>query len=145
MSESPVRPREKVHPLTRAVEPNDPMALHGFEVPGDSELMFRMLVEEFARMGHGCESIMAMFRDPEYQVPHGLWQLYGDEDTQRRLADVLAQCGVLRTTVEFTNNVAVHDLEIPEHLQTEEEPATTERGDAAASVDPQHVGNSSQP
>jgi hypothetical protein len=69
----------KVHPATRPVEPEDPMNLHGIEVPGDPEIMLRMLVEELARMGYGLEPLMALCRDPFYHALHGVWLKYGDE------------------------------------------------------------------
>ena len=54
----------KVHPATREVLPEDPMDLHGIEVSGDPDLMMRMLVENYARMGWNTDSIMSMARDP---------------------------------------------------------------------------------
>ncbi|HUY31790.1 MAG TPA: hypothetical protein VMV69_03350 [Pirellulales bacterium] len=86
----------KVHPATRGVEPDDPMDLHGFEVPGDSELMLRMLVEEYARMGWGLEALMSLFRDPFFHSAHGLWLRYGDEELRRRVAAILTRTGVIR-------------------------------------------------
>ncbi len=86
----------KIHPATRGVEPDDPMDLHAFEVPGDSELMLRMLVEEYARMGWGLEALMSLFRDPFYHSAHGLWLRYGEEELRRRVAAMLARTGVIR-------------------------------------------------
>src|SRR5262245_57825528 len=86
----------KVHPATRAMEPDDPMDLHGFEIPGDTELMLRMLVEEYARLGWGLEALMSLFRDPFYHAAHGLWLCYGEDELRSRVAKVLAQCGVIR-------------------------------------------------
>ena len=40
----------KVHPLDRDMLPEDPLEMLAFEVPGDTELMFRIVIEEFARM-----------------------------------------------------------------------------------------------
>jgi len=89
----------KVHPATRPVEPEDPMNLHGTEVPGDPELMLRILVEEYARMGFGPDVMMQMFRDPEYQAPYGLWRLFGDEELFARIVEILGGCGIFRTTI----------------------------------------------
>ena len=50
----------KVHPASREMLPDDPLEMHGFEVPGDPELMLRLLVEEYARMGWGMEAILAV-------------------------------------------------------------------------------------
>jgi hypothetical protein len=86
----------KVHPATRSVEPEDPLNLHGFEVPGDPEVMLRMLVEEFARMGYGLEALMGLCRDPFYHALHGVWLRYGEEELRRRVAGILARSGVLR-------------------------------------------------
>ena len=77
----------KVHPATRPVEPDDPMNLFAVEVPGDPELMLRLLVEEYARMGWGLDALLGLFRDPFYVAAHGLWLHYGEEELKRRLSD----------------------------------------------------------
>lgn len=86
----------KVHPLDRNMLPEDPLELQGFEVPGDVELMFRIVVEEFARMGWDSAAIVALARDPFYQALHGLWQLHGEAEFQRRVANILSRFGVIR-------------------------------------------------
>ncbi len=86
----------KVHPATREVLPEDPMDLHGFEVPGDPDLMMRMLVEDYARMGWNTEAIMSLANDSNYQVFHGLLRMFGEDELRRRIADVIARCGVIR-------------------------------------------------
>ena len=53
----------KVHPLDREMLPEDPLEMQAFEVPGDTELMFRIVVEEFARMGWDRAAIVATARD----------------------------------------------------------------------------------
>lgn len=87
----------KVHPATRPVEPEDPMNLFAVEVPGDPELMLRLLVEEYARMGWGFEALVDLFRDPFYVAAHGLWLHFGEEELRRRLAAMLGRVGVVRT------------------------------------------------
>lgn len=89
----------KVHPATRPVEPDDPMNLFAVEVPGDPELMLRLLVEEYARMGWGLADLLLLFRDPFYVAAHGLWLHYGEDDLRRRLAELLGRVGVVRTKV----------------------------------------------
>jgi hypothetical protein len=86
----------KIHPATRGVEPEDPMNLFAVEIPGDPELMLRLLVEEYARMGWGLEALMGLFRDPFYVAAHGLWLHYGEEDMRRRLTTLLSKIGVVR-------------------------------------------------
>lgn len=87
----------KVHPATRPVEPDDPMNLYAVEVPGDPELMLRLLVEEYARMGWGLDALVDLFRDPFYVASHGLWLHYGEEELKRRLTALLGRVGVVRT------------------------------------------------
>ena len=86
----------KVHPATRAVEPEDPLNLHGFEVPGNPDIMLRMLVEEFARLGYGLDGLMHLCRDPFYHALHGIWLQLGDEELRRRMGQIFARVGVLR-------------------------------------------------
>ena len=90
----------KVHPTTREVLPDDPLAMHGFEIPGDPDLMLRLLVEEYARMGWGIDAIMQLARDPNYRAFHGLFQTYGEEELRRQIAETLSRCGVMRVRTE---------------------------------------------
>ena len=92
----------KVHPASREILPEDPMNLHAVEVPGDTELMLRLLVEEYARMGWNLESLIALAQDPFYQAFHGLFQLYGEEELRRRIAEILGRIGVTRVTTVDT-------------------------------------------
>jgi len=86
----------KVHPLDREMLPEDPLEMQAFEVPGDTDLMFRIVVEEFARIGWDKAAIVGLARDPFYAALHGLWQLYGEEDFSHRVSSVLSRCGVAR-------------------------------------------------
>ncbi len=88
----------KVHPASREVLPDDPMNLHAFEVPGDPQLMMRMLVEDYARMGWNTEAIMSLACDRNYQVFHGLLNMFGEDDFRRRVQQILARTGVMRVT-----------------------------------------------
>jgi hypothetical protein len=94
---------QKVHPATREMLPEDPLDLHGIEVPGDPDLMLRLLVEEYTRMGAGVEVIMQLARDRFYQAFHGLWRHFGDDELCRRVNEIVERSGVVRvTTVETT-------------------------------------------
>lgn len=86
----------KVHPLDREMLPEDPLEMQAFEVPGDTELMFRIVIEEFARMGWDRSAILGLARDPFYAALHGLWRLYGEEGFTRRVNQVLSRVGVVR-------------------------------------------------
>ena len=74
------------------------MELTGFEIPGDSNLMLRLLVEEYARIGWGTEQIMQLARDPFYQGFHGLLRLHGEEELRRRVSEIIGRFGVRRVT-----------------------------------------------
>ena len=86
----------KVHPLDREMLPEDPLHLQAFEIPGDTELMFRVVIEEFARMGWDSADIVGLARDPFYAALHGLWRLYGEADFSRRVTQILSRVGVIR-------------------------------------------------
>jgi hypothetical protein len=86
----------KIHPATREMLPDDPLDLQGVEVPGDPELMLKLLVEEYARMGFGIETVMDFARNPFYQAFYGLCVLFGEAEFYRRVAAVFARVGVTR-------------------------------------------------
>jgi len=89
----------KVHPASREILPDDPMDMRGFEVPGDPQLMLRLLVEEYARIGWDSNAILQLARDPNYQAFHGLWQLFGEDTFRLHVTDILSRCGVIRVKV----------------------------------------------
>ena len=103
MSASNENTTPKVHPATREVLPDDPMEMHAFEVPGDTELMTRLLIEEYARMGWDLESIMQLAHDPNYQVFHALLQLHGQDELRSHIGKILARTGVIRATTTGTD------------------------------------------
>ena len=96
MNEALPKAIPKTHPAAREILPEDPMEIQGFEVPGDSDLMVRLLVEEYARIGWGLEEIINLARDPNYRAFHGLLQLYGEGALRRRVQEILARSGVIR-------------------------------------------------
>ena len=85
----------KVHPASREVLPEDPMDLRGFEVPGDPDLMMRLLVEDYPRMGWNAEAILGLANDANFQVFHGLLRMFGEDEFRRRIAVVIGRCGVM--------------------------------------------------
>jgi hypothetical protein len=95
----------KIHPATREILPEDPLEMHGFEVPGDPNLMLRLLVEEYARMGFGPAAIVQLARDPNYQAFHGLLRMLGEEELTSRISQIVARCGVMR--VKTTDVAAI--------------------------------------
>lgn len=93
-TELPIGP--KTHPLEREMLPEDPLELTAFEVPGDPRVMFRIVVEELARMGWDKAAILGLARDPFYAALHGLWRLLGEDEFAREVAAVLSRVGVVR-------------------------------------------------
>jgi hypothetical protein len=91
----------KIHPVTRAVEPEDPMTLCATPVAGDPEVMLRCVAQEYGWMGMGIEEILGLFRDPGYPALHALLCFYGEAGLRERLDTALRQTGVFhfRTTV----------------------------------------------
>ena len=116
----------KVHPATRAVEPDDPMDLHGVEVDGNPEVMLRILIEEYARMGCGLEELMTMCKQPFYVGFHGLLQFFGEEELSQRIRGILAKCGVfrvaMRETALQTEQLVQLDLSPPSPRASDEVP-----------------------
>jgi glycosyltransferase involved in cell wall biosynthesis len=86
----------KVHPATRAVEPDDPMTLHAAMVEGDPEVMLQCVVQEYAWMGWDTDKILTLFRDPFYPALHQLLRVYGETGIRERIGSLLGQMGVFR-------------------------------------------------
>jgi hypothetical protein len=86
----------KVHPATRAVEPDDPLTLHATPVAGDPRVMLRYVVEEFAWMGWDVEMILRLFRDPEYPALYGLRHHFGESVLRQEIERCMGDRGVLR-------------------------------------------------
>ena len=104
----------KIHPATREILPDDPLDLQGFEVPGDPDLMLRLLVEEYARMGFDIEAVMDFARDPFYQAFHGLYVLFGEAKLRRRMAAVFVRVGVSKVRwVEAPTNDQLVPITLP--------------------------------
>jgi hypothetical protein len=102
----------KVHPASREILPEDPMEMHGFEIPGDAELMLRMIVEEYARIGWGVDEMMQLARDPNFTAFHGLSRSHGEIELRRRITEILARCGVIRVTATETEPLSERLVQI---------------------------------
>jgi hypothetical protein len=102
----------KIHPASREILPDDPMEMHGFQVPGDPELMLRLLVEEYARMGYGAAAIMQLARDPNYQAFYGLRKRFGEDGLASRVGQIIARCGVMRVKTREQSPVPADLVEL---------------------------------
>ncbi|MBQ17707.1 MAG: hypothetical protein CMJ65_11325 [Planctomycetaceae bacterium] len=104
----------KVHPSTRQLESGDPLELLAHEVEGDPELMLRLIVEEFARMGVGTDTMMQWARQPFYVGLHGLWRLYGEDGLRQRIQMVTDSCGIMRFTHKEMTPPPLVPLDLPD-------------------------------
>lgn len=86
----------KVHPATRAVEPEDPMEMIATPVVGDPDVMFECLVQEFIGMGWGLAELVMLFRSPGYPLLNELLSLYGEDQVRERIQQMLSRSGTLR-------------------------------------------------
>jgi hypothetical protein len=125
MSENSERLVPKVHPATRAVEPDDPYSLHATAVAGDPEVMLTCLIQEYAWMGWDLESILSLTGDPSYPLLHGLSLAYGPDEFRRRVAEILAKAGVFRYSgvvqeapPETDDNADLIELGLPPNWRT---------------------------
>lgn len=96
MSTSPDSWVPKVHPLTRAVETEDPMELVATPVHGDPAVMLDCIVQEFAWMGWDVGQLLGLFRSPDYPVLGQLLEYYGEDEVRRRIEGLLHGMGVFR-------------------------------------------------
>lgn len=85
-----------LHPASRAAEPDDPWELNACELPGRPEVMLRMIVEEYARLGFDAQQLVALARHPFYTGLHGLWRHFGEERLRQEVQRILARTGVMR-------------------------------------------------
>jgi len=124
---------QKVHPATREILPDDPMELTGVEVPGDPELMLRLLVEEYARMGWDLAAVMRLAHDPFYVGFHGLLTAYGEDGLRRRVSEILSRVGVTRVLTKEAESVPQQlvQLEVTTSLRREGH-ASADAADAGA-------------
>src|SRR5262249_32447037 len=84
----------KVHPATRAVEPDDPMTLFATPVDGDPEFLMECLVEEYSGMGWTAEQILDLFHEPGFPALQELLARFGEAGLRQRVAAIVRQTGV---------------------------------------------------
>ena len=102
----------KIHPASREILPDDPMEMQGFEVAGDPDLMLRMLVEEYARIGWGVGAIMQLACNANYTAFHALRQSLGEAELRRRVREIIGRCGVMRINARETEPLSERLVQI---------------------------------
>ncbi len=69
----------------REPDPEDPMELVGVRLPVKDETalkeMAECFAEEFIRLGHSVEQVLALFKNPFYGGPHEVYRNLGEEWT----------------------------------------------------------------
>ncbi len=121
----------KVHPATRPVEADDPLAPCATAVGGDPEVMLECLVQEYAWMGWDVSHILRLFGDPGYPALNGLLDHYGADGVRRRVAAVLARMGVFRVSGTVRDDPEPEDDE-PELIQLGTRRVLAPKGDSHA-------------
>ncbi len=111
MTPAPDRFVLKVHPATRAVEPEDPMMMCATPAPGDPDVMLECVVMEYAGLGWDVDRVLGLFRNPEYPALHALWRALGDAAVRDRVTQLLRRTGVFRCDefIEDTQEPAEDD------------------------------------
>jgi hypothetical protein len=90
-------------------DPSDPNVLVGVSLPGDEETTREMAIafaEEFALLGFGEESLLDVFRRPDYQGAHKAYLLLGEAEIASIVSEALAVFGRFR--------VVIHDRPEPQ-------------------------------
>ena len=89
-------------------DPTDPNVLVGVLLPEDAEAtreMAYVFAEEFARMGHDKQQILALFKNPYYGGAHGAYRALGEEATSAIIDECIGAWGKVKFTVQEVQNV----------------------------------------
>lgn len=77
-------------------DPEDPYEWTAVLLPTREDTsveMAEVFVEEFLRMHYGARQVLALFRNPHYRGPHGVWCEHGDEFVRALITRVFLQWG----------------------------------------------------
>lgn len=80
-------------PWRRPAEPDHPMLVDGGVTQGNTELMFRCMVEEYLFAGHALQTILEMCRQPNYQGFHAAMHALGVERAEAIATDAARRVG----------------------------------------------------
>ncbi|MBI2368631.1 MAG: hypothetical protein HYV01_26975 [Deltaproteobacteria bacterium] len=105
-------------------DPTDPNMLVGVMLPADAEStrdMAYVFAEEFARMGHDRQQIIALFKNPYYGGAHGAYRALGEKETLAIIDECLNVWGSIR--------IRVQDVQA---VQTDQTPTSVRHGSGQA-------------
>ena len=98
-------------------DPTDPNVLVGVVLPADGEAMREMayaFAEEFARMGHDRQQILALFKNPFYGGAHGAYRALGEEAIQSIVDECLGAWGQVKFSIlDFGREPQSNDFGLP--------------------------------
>jgi hypothetical protein len=83
-------------------DPTDPNVLVGVMLRADAEAtreMAYVFAEEFTRMGHDKEQILALFKNPYYGGAHGAYMALGEEAIQAIIDECINVWGRVRIVI----------------------------------------------
>jgi hypothetical protein len=86
----------------KEVEVDDPMELVGIVLPADAEAtreMAYVFAEEFARMGHERQQILALFKNPYYGGAHGAYRALGEAATLAIVDECVGAWGKVKFSI----------------------------------------------
>ncbi len=93
-------------PWKRPAEPDHPMIVEGGVVDGNTELMFRCMVEEYLLAGHSPQAILAMCDQPNYQAFHASMHSLGRARAESIITEAAARVGCHRSQFSESNGTA---------------------------------------
>ena len=64
--------------------------------PGEPDVMFECIAQEFAWMGWSIDQLMELFHAPGYPVLNQLLELFGEAEVRQRLERLVAGVGIFR-------------------------------------------------
>ncbi len=77
-------------------DPEDPLELNGVAFVTDedtTDAMCECFIEEFMRMGHSPNQILALFRNPNYLGLNMVLEKRGDQFIRDRISEIFARWG----------------------------------------------------
>jgi hypothetical protein len=89
-------------------DPTDPNVLVGVMLSADAEATTEMayvFAEEFARMGHDKQQILALFKNPYYGGAHGAYKALGEASIQAIVDECIDAWGRVKITVQEVQGV----------------------------------------
>ena len=82
-------------------ESTDPLELMCARIPGDTGLLARCLIEEFAQIGYSAEDLFTLFAEPAYPLLNRILRTEGEVFVRGLIDEVLDECGMMKVRMEI--------------------------------------------